>query len=492
MLEKKETIKKPITKDNIFKVMLSATFGVAGVFFIKNLVQKNFIGATVVGGSLLVFGIIVVLMKQFQVKIEHQQLMVSLSLLFLVCIISLNSGESYSDDFLLYLAVVGLTGLYLRPWYTKLQLVIADILLIFQYVIHPEKAESLGQYILCFGVFSIAGTMFYLAIDRGRAFIRISQTRAEEAEHLLDSLGKIGRELEEDFKNSSQRVESLHEANVQLENNAKELNDGSEGISQGAREVENTCVDVQDKISKTGKQIDTLNTEVKGFETILSANRSNMEQMEKQMETVEAATKAVNEVFHLLNQQMQKISTVTDQLNEIASSTTMLALNASIEAARAGQQGAGFAVVASKVQELAVDSNRCSVQVADVVGEIQDQISKTTKQLAESTDAIHSSLGVLGGLKNGFDQLTEQFGTLYQNIEAQNGNVGQVDIIFDTLKGKISEMSGYSQENQSAVKLITQAMQVYQGIMQEVIKDTKHVHELSAMMLDISQGKQKG
>ena len=71
MLEKKETIKKPITKDNIFKVMLSATFGVAGVFFIKNLVQKNFIGAAVVGGSLLVFGIIVVLMKQFQVKNHH-------------------------------------------------------------------------------------------------------------------------------------------------------------------------------------------------------------------------------------------------------------------------------------------------------------------------------------------------------------------------------------------------------------------------------------
>lgn len=491
MLEKKNTIKKPITKDNIFKTMLYTTFTVAGLFFLKNLVGKNLIGAITIGGCLLVFGIVVGLMKQFQVNIERQQLMVSLSLLFLVCIISLNSGESYSDDFLLYMAVIGLTGLYLRPWYTKLQLIISDILLIFQYVVHPEKAESLGQYILCLVVFSLAGMMVYMTIDRGRAFIGISQSRAEEAEHLLESLGKIGHELEADFEKSSQRIENLHEANEQLVENTKELKNGSNSISQGAREVEDTCGDVQSKISKTGKQIDALNTEVKGVETALETNRENMEQMEHQMETVKAAMQAVNEVFHLMNQQMQEISAVTDQLNRIASSTTMLALNASIEAARAGQQGAGFAVVASKVQELAIDSNRCSAQVAGVVGKMQEQIFRTTHQLADSTEAIQGSLGALTGLKGGFDQLTEQFTTLYQNIEAQNSNVGQVDVIFDTLRGKVVEMSGYSQENQSAVKLITQAMQMYQGIMQEVIQDTKHVHEMSAMMLEISKGKQK-
>lgn len=490
-MEKQNTIRKPIAKDTIFKVMLYITFIVAGAFFLKNVIVKSLGGALTIGACLLVFAVIVLLMKQFQVKVEKQQFLVSLTLLFLVCIISLNSGESYSDDFLLYMAVIGLTGMYLRPWYTKTQIAIADGLLIFQYVVHPEKAGNLAQYILCIAMFTLAGVMFYLAINRGRAFIEISQARAEEAEKLLESLGQIGQELQNDFEKSSERVENLNEANNQLESNAKELKNGSSSIVQGAREVESTCENVQGNIQKTEKHIDALNQEVKGFESALAANRKNMEQMDRQMETVKTAMGAANEVFHMLNQQMQEISSVTDQLNSIASSTTMLALNASIEAARAGQSGAGFAVVASKVQELAVDSNRCSAQVAGVVGLMQEQIYKTTAQLSDSTEAISGSLDTLAGLKDGFDQLTEQFGTLYQNIEAQNSNVTQVDEIFDTLKIKILEMSEYSQENQCAVESITEAMSVYKENMKEVIEDTRHVHELSATMLDISQGKQQ-
>ena len=123
------------------------------------------------------------------------------------------------------------------------------------------------------------------------------------------------------------------------------------------------------KILTTGNQIHALNADVNQFEAALSENHKNMEDMNKQMAYVQKSMQETSEVFRTLEQQMMQISEVTEQLNKIASSTTMLALNASIEAARAGKMGAGFAVVASKVQDLAVDSNKCSVQVAEVVTE---------------------------------------------------------------------------------------------------------------------------
>lgn len=489
MEKKQQGTGQPISKDKIFKLMLYLPFIVAGLFLLKNIIGGSVQGILVIGISLIILAVVVIVMRKTQMKIENQQFIMSMSLIFLVFVISINSGEYYSDDFPLYLAVIGLTGLYLRPHYTKIQMVLADIMLVIQYIIHPEKADSLSQFIVCIVVFTIAAYMFYLAINRGRAFIQISQSRAAEAEDLLKSLVTIGDELKKNFENSSGRIENLQVADSRLEDNAQELKQGSVSIAQGAGEVAVTCDDMQEKIKVTEEQIGALNDEVKSFELSLADNRRNMEEMSRQMESVKDTMRQTNEVFRIMDHQMQEISSVTGQLNSISSSTTMLALNASIEAARAGQQGAGFAVVASKVQELAVDSNRCSGQVADVVGLMQEQIQKTSRQLADSAQAINDSLAALAGLQTGFDDLTRQFVSLYSNIEAQNSNVTQVDAIFDRLKGKVAEMSSCSEENQSAVEEITKAMDVYKENIRLVIDDTRHVHDLSASMMDITSKK---
>lgn len=489
MDETRNNRKEPISKDAIFKTMLYVTYIVAAAFLMKNILGKTLLGAVVIGVSLLVFTIMLVIMKKAHVRIESQQFAVSMCLLLLVFVISLNSGDYYSDDFPLYLAVIGLTGMYLRPKYTLIQMILADVLLIIQYLVHPEKADSTGQFFMCVAVFTLASVMFYLAIKRGRAFIMRSQERADEAEKLLQSLATIGDELQKNFESSSERIENLQKVSTLLQDNAADLKAGSSGITQGAREMEVTCDGVHSRIQVTEGQIDALNGEVKNFESALASNRENMEKMNRQMESVKRTMSETNEVFRMMEQQMQEIHTVTEQLNSISSSTTMLALNASIEAARAGVAGAGFAVVASKVQELAVDSNKCSAQVAGVVGVMKDQIQKTTVQLGESTDAINASLGALEGLQGGFDELTHQFGSLYNNIEAQNSNINQVDAIFEQLRDKVVDMSSYSEENQASVESIAEAMSMYKDNMVQVIDDTKKVHEMSATMLSIANEK---
>ena len=417
MGEEKETGKQPISKDTIFKVMLYITYIVSGVFLLKNIVGKNLPGMVAIGICLVIFTAILLTLRRLKRDVREQQFMTSMGILFVVFIISQFSGESYSDDFLLYMAIIALTGLYLRPKYTLIQVILADIMLAVQYLIHPEKAGALGQYITCLLIFTLAGVILYLVINRGRAFIEVSQNRAEEAESLLASLQQLGKELEHNFENSSAGIESLRKTNDRLNQNAEELRVGSTSITQGARAVEDTCDSAQVKMEETEKSVATLTDGVRSFEDSLEINRKNMTEMNQQMEVVQSAI---------------------GQVKGISSSTTILALNASIEAARAGQSGAGFAVVASKVQNLAVDSNKCSEQVAGVVGQMQRQIQETTRQLEESELAINASLGTLQGLQDGFSHLTDQFGNLYQDIEAQNENINQVNSIFETLKNDIS------------------------------------------------------
>lgn len=486
MNEKKNTMKKPTSENTIFRYMMIAVFTISSVFFLKNLLAQTWTSAVVIGICLFLFTVIVLFMKKIQTKLVTQQFILCLSIVFLVFIISLNSGSYYSDDFPLYLSVIALSGLYLVPKYALVQLVLIDILLALAYVIHPEKADPLGQYVMCMALFSVCSYIFYMVIKRGRAYIELSKARAEEAELLIEELKKAGIELQENCDHSVMRIAKLEEANGRLETSAAELQQGSSAIISGTMDAIETFTDVQERMLITEKQIESLNVEVKKVEISLSDNQKNMKGLTTEMESLKNTISATNEVFNTLQKEILEISAITDELAKIAHNTTTLSLNASIEAARAGQAGAGFQVVASKVHSLADDSNSCSSQVVNVVNAMKTRIDETSEQLTDSTNAINSSIRSINELESSFLTLTSQFNSLYQNIEAQNGNVQQMDAIIEDLKGKISDVATSSETNHDSVNAITDAIIIYRENIDNVMADNKQIHNLSSSLLELS------
>lgn len=478
--------KEPITKDQIFKIMRNITFIVASIFFVKDLLGGEIGGAIFIGICLGVFALIIVLMKKFNIPADKQQFVVSIVLMLLIFFISINSGAYYSDDYMLYLASYALAGLYLNPNITKVQIVLGDVLFIIMYLLKPQNVESKSQFIMCMVTFTLAGVMVYLVIQRGSAFIEQSDRRTDEAVALINSIRNIGEELQQNFETSSGRMDSLKEANSILNNNALELREGSMSITNEARTVADSCDQVHEKLEVTENQIQELEDEMRSFEKTMADNQKQMTEMGCQVANIKTTIHEANVVFEKLNDQMEEINAVLDQLNAISSKTTMLALNASIEAARAGQAGVGFAVVADQVKTLAVDSSKCANEVAVVVSSIKDQIYKTSAQLVGSTESIDTSLQTLNGLQDAFGQLNSQFGSLHSNIEIQNNNIDQVNIIFAELKDKIFNMSSFSEENQAAVQSIADTIEIFKENVELVIDDTQQIHELSESMLQIS------
>ena len=117
MGKEEKSNKKPASEQTIFRNMMITTFSVAAIFFAKNVIGQAWQGAAAVGICLMVFAIVVVVMKKCNVEQSKQQFAICICLVFVVFCISLNSGAYYSDDFPLYLAVIGISGLYLMPKY---------------------------------------------------------------------------------------------------------------------------------------------------------------------------------------------------------------------------------------------------------------------------------------------------------------------------------------------------------------------------------------
>lgn len=491
MKEKQQT-NQPLSREKIYRITVMLTYLVSGAFIIKNLVGGDIPGTIIDSAVLAVFSIALLIMRLLNVKKDTKRLIVSSSIIVLVFIIGLTTGSYYSEDFCLYLAVIGLTGLYLKPAYAWVQIVLADIFLIIQYAVHPEKADPISQYIMCMISFTVAGVMFAMVITRGRAFIKRTEQRTRDAEALLDSMRTIGQELETNFHAASKRMDSLKAANETMHDSADILQHSSESISSDAYEVSTSCDHVQVSMQETNQHIQTLNENIHSFEEILGINQRNMAEMNEQMNTVKRTSDETARVFRLLDEEMHQIASVTAEINKIASNTGLLAVNASIEAARAGAAGKGFAVVATNVRELAVDSTRSSDEIAGVVSSMQTQIDNTSRQIEDSATAIAASLQTLTSFQDSFREMMEQFTAIYSNIAAQTASINQVSGIFDTLKDHATTMSANSEENQNSVASIANTMRIYRDNIAAVIEDNLRTQELSQNMLDVASSTNYG
>ena len=455
--------KAPITQEEIFKIMFLVTITVSAVFFVKNLLSGAMYEALMIGATIVVFGLVFALLIYNKASESTKQMTISVGMMVLIFVIALNSGAYFSDDFIMFLAVIALTGLYLEPKYSIAQLVLATIFLAVMYMMHPEKADPLGQYAQCLGEFVLTGVLFIQTIKRGKAFIGIGEDRAKEAEKLVDSMKQMGEDLEHDFAKSSQRIN----------NNTNELQKGSRSMVDSAVNMQVSCDEVQDRIIISQQSILDLNTEVTRFEIALRENQANMVNMEKQLAEVMMTVNEANEVFHAMEKKMGEVADIADQLGDISFNTSILSLNASIEAARAGESGAGFEVVATEMRQLSNTSNVFSEQVAEVVKDLMREVGETAQQFMDSTQALEESKASMNELQQSFTRLSEQFDKLYSNIETQNLNVNEVGDIFNHLQSRVAEVQKYSADNQKSVGAIVEAMELYKVNIEKVIESTR-------------------
>jgi methyl-accepting chemotaxis protein len=115
-----------------------------------------------------------------------------------------------------------------------------------------------------------------------------------------------------------------------------------------------------------------------------AAVRQTVGEMARIQETVETASVSVTE----LGAKGERIGAIVETIDDIAEQTNLLALNAAIEAARAGEQGKGFAVVADEVRKLAERSSRATKEIADLIGEVQTGTEAAVKAMRAGADEV--------------------------------------------------------------------------------------------------------
>jgi methyl-accepting chemotaxis protein len=128
-----------------------------------------------------------------------------------------------------------------------------------------------------------------------------------------------------------------------------------------------------------------------------------------------------------ITESSQQIATITAVIDSIAFQTNLLALNASVEAARAGQEGRGFSVVAQEVRNLAQRSAEAAKQIKELISDSNLKVQEGTELVSESGTALQEIISAIGQVDNLVSEITMANKEQRNGIEQTNAAVTQID-----------------------------------------------------------------
>lgn len=226
------------------------------------------------------------------------------------------------------------------------------------------------------------------------------------------------------------RVNDFSSRSAQQRDLAGHIASAMEDMATTIREVAGSAQSSAEEAKEANQQASTSSTEVK--RTVALSSELN--------ETNATIVQAIES----LQEQTVQISTVTDVINSIAEQTNLLALNAAIEAARAGEQGRGFAVVADEVRTLASRTAQSTTEIATVIEQLQKETQKTVQLANDSNTVVNSVVDAINSVQSSLDTIIGQVQTISDMNHGiavatdQQSNVA--DQMNDNL-GKIDQMS---------------------------------------------------
>lgn len=257
----------------------------------------------------------------------------------------------------------------------------------------------------------------------GKVFNSASQMRLKLGESLADVV-KSYRAFDERLSGIHSKISSVAEAIADAESRSVTVSAASDEMVSTTSDIAKNCENAAANANDTQNITEHGVTEVEG---VIDAIRNQAEKTKKDAQLIST-----------LVDQTNKIGTIVQTIEDIASQTNLLALNAAIEAARAGEAGKGFAVVADEVRALASRSSSSTQEITKMVSQIQSDANSANESMTHT-------LGEMKDLAERASGVTDILNDINSHVDNVNSQIGQIATAAQQQTTATSEISNNMQ-----------------------------------------------
>ncbi len=266
-------------------------------------------------------------------------------------------------------------------------------------------------------------------------------------------------------------VKSLRELVGKIKIAADNLASGSGQLSAGAEEISRNMDDQSSRSSQIATATEEMSQTVidvaKNTSTIAEISGETFRQaqdgesvVQRSVQEVQAIASTVaesSEVMQRLGSSSKEIGNIVDVINDIADQTNLLALNAAIEAARAGEQGRGFAVVADEVRKLAERTSQATAQISTMIRAIQGEVGNAVASMNSATARVESGVDFSRKAGDSLGNIVRSVSSLQSMVQQIASATEEMSSVSETISSDIQNIAEGSKEVSSGGEQIARS-----------------------------------
>lgn len=273
----------------------------------------------------------------------------------------------------------------------------------------------------------------------------VNQT-VRQMKTILEDVRNVSIELNNATSYVAKAAEVFMETSGNIKSAVTEIETGARKLDQSSAD----CLGNMEQLSGIITNVSTNTHEIRRLATETDETvSSGIDMINVLGESTEKTTSITrNVIFSIqeLEKKSKSINTIISAINSISEQTSLLSINASIEAARAGDAGRGFAVVAEEIRKLSEQCMESAGQISEIVNEIVKQTGDVVLAAKETEQAVSSQSGIVSGTTRSFRQIGSRIGNLSDALETITNNVNNMDESRNKTLGTIEDISAVSAE----------------------------------------------
>ena len=279
-----------------------------------------------------------------------------------------------------------------------------------------------------------------------------------------DEVGQAALVFNEMMENFNQLVRQVRDSAAQVSARVAALSDNADRVSQSSHQQNEKSNDAAAAVEQLVSSISSIaqsaeHVQHQSQESLQRANEGsrNLKVLLGEMDVVEQAVKEMAGSVNEFVRSTEAITHMTREVKDIAEQTNLLALNAAIEAARAGEQGRGFAVVADEVRKLAEKSSRSASEIDSITATLSAQSVAVRRSIEEGLEHLESSQTAVATVSSVLQATNGSVTEVGHGLDAIAAATDQQRRVSGDVEASIEAIAGMARENNGTVEQTTGA-----------------------------------